>query len=228
MALCGVLLALGSACKRPETALREKPVQRVELVQTVPGMTPEEEKALVAQLSEGLGVPVEAAKPTADSVRVFRLTLSGEPNPNVERGRWKAVLVSTGYGALFGALCPAIAFTFWQTWRSAAIATGAGALIGLGYGPTWYEHNQASLKELGYLPWQFKDEWEVLERRGDRQEVVASSETVWLFGGNGTPYLDLKPHLKPLPEGSRSEANIRQASLRAYAEALVQHVRNKK
>ncbi|HJV48640.1 MAG TPA: hypothetical protein VJ549_05145 [Geothrix sp.] len=228
LALTGCLLLLEAACKRPETALREKPVQRVELVQTVQGMTPDEEKALVAQLSEGLGAAVEAAKPTTEPVRVFRLTLSGEPNPNVKRGPWKAALVSAGYGALSGALCPLTVFTYWHTWRTAAIATGAGGLIGLGYGPTWYKKNQTTLKALGYLPWQFRDEWEVLDRTADRQEVVASSETVQFWGGHGTPYRNLKPHLKSLPEGSRSEADIRQASLHAYAEALVQYVRKKK
>lgn len=228
MALCGVLFALGSACKRPETALREKPVRRVELVQTVQGMTPEEEKALVARLSKGLGIPAEAPKLGENPIRVFRLTLSGKPNPNVGRGLGKTVLVSAGVGALFGALCPTFAFTYWHTWRTAAIATGAGGLIGLGYGPTWYENNQVTLKELGYLPWQFTDEWQVLECTADRQDVVADSEGVRPFQTNGTPVLDLKPHLKPLPEGSRSEADVRQASLKAYADALVLYIQNKK
>ena len=44
------LLLAGMACKRPETALRERPAQRVELVQKVKGMTPEEERALVARM----------------------------------------------------------------------------------------------------------------------------------------------------------------------------------
>ena len=45
--LVGLSPLLGIACKRPETALRERPVQQVEVVQTVEGMTPEEVQSLV-------------------------------------------------------------------------------------------------------------------------------------------------------------------------------------
>ncbi|MBI1751726.1 MAG: hypothetical protein HY014_11950 [Acidobacteria bacterium] len=222
------LLVLGSACKRPETALREKGAQGIELVQKVPGMTPEEEKAMVARLGEGLGVPVDPAKARPDPTRIFRLTLSGKTDPNAGRDRRKTVLVSTGYGALFGALCPAAAFTYWQTLRSAAIAAGAGGILGLGYGPIWYQHNQETLKELGYLPWHFEANWEVLERSREKDDVVASRWNQVPFGfGLITPTLDLRPHLRPLPPESRSEADIRQACLRAYADALLEHLRKR-
>jgi hypothetical protein len=220
--LC-LFLGLGGACKRPETALRERPVQRVELVQSLEGMTPVEEQALVDQLSVGMGVPAEPPEPAAGPQRVFRLTLKGSPNPNSERGLGKTVLVSTGTGALMGAILPGLGFAVWGTVRSAAIATGVGGLLGLAYGPTWYRDNQALLAKLGYLPWGLRAEWVVLDRRprfGD--EVVARSEVAGPFG-QSTPILDLRPFLQPLPAGSRSPADIRRASLKAYGEALVKH-----
>ncbi|MDR3682742.1 MAG: hypothetical protein P4L11_03345 [Geothrix sp.] len=226
--LLGLSLALGWACKRPETALRERSVQRVELVQTVKGMTPEEERAVVAQLSEGLGVPPEPAKGVAGPSRVFRLTLEGRPNSMTGRGLGSTCAISAGLGALVGVVIPGAGLAVWATWRSAAIAAGAGGLLGLGYGPTWYRHNAALQQELGYLPWGFSAQWEVLERSPRLgEEVVAASRNPPLFFGRHTPYLDLKPHLKPLPPESRSEAAIRQASLRAYVEALVKHFQQK-
>ena len=222
VALMGLCLTLGLACKRPETALRERPAQRVEVVLQVEGVTPEEERAVAAQLAEGLGASVEAAGPPTAPGRVFRLTLRGKPNPNAQRGLGKTLLVSTAYGALLGALAPALGYTFWATARSAAIATGAGGLLGFAYGPTWFRNNQDQLKELGYLPFGFTADWEVLERRpGSSDEVVASSGPSSPFTSRYTPILNLKPHLKPLPPESRSGADVRQASLRAYVEALL-------
>ncbi len=81
---------------------------------------------------------------------------------------------------------------------------------------------------MGYLPWGFTAEWEVLERRpGFAEEVVARSGYPVLFFANHTPILDLKPYLKPLAAESRSEADVRQASLKAYVQALVMHFRKK-
>jgi hypothetical protein len=221
--LC-LFLALGVGCKRPETALRERPVQRVELVQSIEGMTPTEEQALVDQLSVGFGAPAEPPDPNLGPVRVFRLTLKGAPNANSERGLGKTTLLSVGYGALFGAVLPGLAFTYWTTVRSAAIATGVGGLLGLGYGPIWYRDNQALLQKVGYLPWGFHAEWEILERRprfGDA--VVARSSVGAPPFGRSTPFLDLRPFLQPLPAESRSVADIRRANLKAYGEALLKH-----
>jgi hypothetical protein len=227
LGLIGLVLMLGTACKRPETAIRERPVQRVELVQKVKGMTHEEERALLAQLSEGFGVPLEPPEEAMGPVRVFRLTLSGGPNPMVGRGLGSTCAISTGVGVLAGALLPAAGLTMWTTWRSAAIAGGIGGVLGLGYGPMWYKHNWALQQELGYLPWGFSAEWDVLERSSRfGEEVVARSGQPLLFGRH-TPVLDLKPYLKPLPTGSQSEADIRQASLNAYVEALVKHFQKK-
>jgi hypothetical protein len=223
----GLSLALGLACKRPETALGERPVQRVELVQKVKGMTPGEERAVVAQLAEGLGVPLDRPDEAAGPSRVFRLTLQGGPNPMVGRGLGSTCAISTGLGVLAGALLPGAGLAIWTTWRSAAIAGGVGGLLGLGYGPTWYQHNEALQQELGYLPWGFSAQWDVLERSPRfGEEVVARSSQPLLFGRH-TPVLDLKPYLKPLPAESRSEADVRQASLRAYVEALVKHFKQK-
>jgi hypothetical protein len=144
------------------------------------------------------------------------------------RGLGKTCLVSTGLGVLAGALLPAVGGAVWATWRSAAIAAGTGGLLGLGYGPTWYKRNEALQQQVGYLPWDFTAEWEVLERRSGRaDEVVARSGNVPPFFGYRTPILDLKPYLKPLPTESRSEVDVRQASLKAYVEALVMHFQKK-
>jgi len=228
LVLMGLCLALGIACKRPETAIRERPAQRVELVQTVKGMTPEEERVVVAQLAEGLSLPTDSSEQTAESIRVFRLTLSGRPDRMMGRGLGSTCLVSTGLGALAGALLPGVGGAVWATWRSAAIAAGTGGLLGLGYGPIWYKHKEALRQQMGYLPWGFTAEWEVLERRpGFAEEVVARSGYPVLFFANHTPILDLKPYLKPLAAESRSEADVRQASLKAYVQALVMHFRKK-
>lgn len=227
--LAGLSLMLGIACKRPETALRERPVQRVEVVQAVEGMTPEEVQSLEAQLRAGFGAPKGSADPANGSVRVFRLTLKGGPNSSYGRGLGKTMLVSTGYGIVIGALLPAVGYTTWATWKSAATAAGAGGLLGLGYGPVWYRNNQTLLAELGYLPWHFTAEWDVLERRpGLADEVIASRGNGNPFVGLQAPHLDLGPHLKPLPAGTRSQADIRRASLRAYGEALAAHFRQKR
>ena len=226
--LAGLFLALGLACKRPETALRERPVQRVELVLTAKGATPEEERTLLAQLSEGFGLPPAPPEEVAGPNRVFRLTLSGAPDLMAGRGLGSTCAISAGVGALLGAVIPSAGFAIWTTWRSAALAVGAGGLLGLGYGPTWYKHNEALQQELGYLPWGFSAEWEVLERSPRfGEEVVACSRNPPFFFGRQTPYLNLRPYLKPLPPESRSEEAIRQASLRAYGEAFLEHFRKK-
>jgi len=223
--LLGLLLVVGLACKRPETALRERPAQRIELIQTVQGMTPEEEKALVAQLAEGLGLPPESPEQVAGPYRVFRLTLKGKPSHEVGWGLGKTWLISTGTGALTGLLLPVIGYTFWATTKSAVTATAVGGVLGFAYGPTWFTNNQSLAKKLGYFPWTFSATWEVLERRpGGVEEVIASSARPAV---HPTTVLDLKPYLKPLPLETPSEADVRQASLRAYAEALVRHFRKK-
>ena len=215
----GLSLLLAVACKRPETALRERQAQRVELVQTVEGMTPDEERALVAQVSEGLGV--SGPGPGNGSTRVFRLTLKGGPNPDVTRGQGKTVLVSVGEGLLVGALIGSgvIAYTFTSV-KITAIGTGLGGLWGLvGYGPQRFHNNQALLKEMGYLPWTFSAEWEVLDQVPQLGEQrIAHRDSVGL---------DLRPFVHPLAEGQRQTEDIRRASLRAYGEALVKALRGK-
>jgi len=152
--------------------------------------------------------------------------LKGKPNPSANRSLGKTWVVSTCSGILIGAFLSAVGGAVWATWRSAAIAGGAGGLLGFGYGPVWYQKNQALLKELGYLPWHFTAEWEVQERRpGLPDEVIAGSRNAPPPFVHQTPHLDLRPHLKPLPPESRSQADIRQTNLRAYGEALVKRIR---
>lgn len=221
-------LLFGMACKRPETAVREHPVQGVELVQMVEGMTLEEERALLTRLAEGLGVPSESAGSGAVPRRWFRLTLKGKPDPSEGWGLGKTWAATTGGGLLVGAvvvLSPGAAFA---SWKVVAIGAGVGGLVGFAYGPSEFQKRTDLKRELGYLPWFFQADWQVLERRpGLGEDLVASSQAPAPYFGRATPHLDLKPHLKPLPPESRSPADIRRASLEAYIEALLLHFRKK-
>ena len=217
--LLGLVLLLGVACKRPETALRERRAQRVELVQTVEGMSLEEEQALVAQISEGLGVV--GPEMVNGSTRVLRLRLKGGPDPDVTRGLGKTVVVSVGEGLLVGALIGSgIIVSTFTSLKITAIGTGLGGLWGLvGYGPTRFRNNQALLKEMGYLPWDLSADWEVVD-----QVPTLGEQRVALREGNS---LNLRSFIHPLPPDQRTPEAIRRASLRAYGEALVRVLRGK-
>ncbi len=200
------------ACKHPETAMQERPVQRLELVLKVDGTTPEEERSVATQLAAGLGVPVDPpAEPPPGSLRVFRLTLEGHKNPYENRGLGATWAATAGTGTLYGALIPASVGGVGLA--AVPIGAGLGLIGGVAYGPAHYANNQALLKKLGYLPWVFDATWEVLERNPPPLESVVASRR--------HAYLDLGPHLRPLPEADRSEAAARKASLQAYVEALL-------
>ncbi len=218
LGLAALLLPLLlAACKRPEAALRERPVQRVELVMKVDGATPEEEKAVATQLAAGLGVPVDPPAEPTGSLRVFRLTLAGHKNPYEKLGLGATWAATAGTGTLYGALIPA--YGGMAGLAAMPIGAGLGLIGGVAYGPAHYANNQALLKKLGYLPWAFDATWEVLERNPPPLESVVASRR--------HAYLDLGPHLRPLPEGERSEAAARKASLQAYVEALLKHFQKK-
>ena len=206
-------LALGLGCKLPETALREQPIHRVEVILKVDGATPEEEQALAAQLAEGFGVPAAAPDPLPVPYRVFRLTLQGGRNAYEQQGLVSTWAATAGTGLLAGGLLPLYAGILGVP--AVPIGAGLGLLGGLAYGPSHYASNQAQLKEMGYLPWTFRSDWEVLERNPAPLEQVIARQ-------NGA-YLDYRPYVRPLPPGVRTEAAARQASLRAYAEALAKH-----
>ena len=207
------MLVLAFACKRPETALREQPVHGVEVVLKVDGATPEEAQVLLAKLAEGFGVPVAAPEPLPVPYRVFRLTLSGSRNTYEQLGLGATWAATAGAGLLAGGLVPLYAGPL--AFPAVPIGAGVGLLGGLVYGPSHYSSNQALLKEMGYLPWSFRSDWEVLERNPAPLEQVIARQN--------SAYLDFRPYLRPLPPGERTEAAARQASLRAYAEALVKH-----
>jgi len=206
-------LALGLGCKLPETALREQPIHRVEVILKVDGATPEEEQALAAQLAEGFGVPVAAPDPLLGPYRVFRLTLHGSRNTYEQAGLGATWAATAGSGLLAGGLLPLYAGILGLP--AVPIGAGLGLLGGLAYGPSHYTSNQAQLKEMGYLPWSFRSDWEVLERNPPPLEQVIARQN--------SAYLDYRSYLRPLPPGERTEAAARQACLRAYAEALVKH-----
>lgn len=214
--LLGALL-VSFACKRPETALREHAPQRVELVQTVEGMTPEEAAKVEAQLAEGLGCAAPAAELPAGPYRVLRLTLKGGPNSAEHWGLGKTMAASSGMGVLAGLLLvtwPAIPGT---TWEVVAISAGLGGMAGFVYGPTQYRHNQAQLQTLGYLPWTLRGELEVLDRAPVAQETVAAR--------NRALNPPLGPYLRPLAPDQRTPAEVRQATLQAYVAALIEKLK---
>lgn len=210
-------LALGFACKRPETALRERAPQRVELIQTVAGMTPEEATQIEAQIAAGLGCAAPTAEPPPGPYRVLRLTLKGGPSAAEHWGLGKTMAASSGTGVLAGLLLvtwPAIPGT---TWEVVAISAGLGGLAGFAYGPTQYRHNQAQLQTLGYLPWALQGELEVLDRAPVAQETVAARKR--------TLNPPLGAHLRPLAPDHRTPAEVRQASVQAYVAALIEQLK---
>jgi hypothetical protein len=210
-----LLAALG--CQKPETALRERPAQRLELVLKVDGVTPEEEQALAGQLAQGLGLP---AVPPEGALRVFRLSLEGKRNPFEERSLTESWAATAGEGAAVGALTPMM---FGGHLGVVVMPVGAvvGLVGGVAYGPARFKRHQAMLQEMGYLPWEFWSELQVLERPAPGEErVVAHASRV---------YVDIRPFLKPLPAevrtGAAGRTAARAASLWAYGEALLKHLR---
>jgi hypothetical protein len=220
--LVPALLLAGLACKRPETALRERPAQRIELVQTVEGMTPEEAKVMVAQVSEGLGLPPSPPAEAGEaSIRVLRLTLTGRPDRSGSWGMARTCLTSMGEGALLGGLLGS-GLPFYVTptsWKGPGIGAGVGLVCGAVYGPLEYRKKQATLQELGYLPWRFQARWEVLDRQRGHEEVAARSREV---------YPDLRPLLHPVLEGADRAGRVRRENLAACAADLARRIQGRK
>lgn len=224
LAILLALLTLGVACKRPETALWERPVQKVEVVQRVKGMTAAEESALVARISEGLGPALDLPAPSSASIRVLRLTLEGGPDPYSGRGALSTTALNAGSGFLVGALLGSgVPFAAFTSVKVTAAGAGLGTLLGLGYGPARFEKNETTRQSLGYIPWVLRADWEIVQRdAGGRESVVASH---WSYPPGAMRYLNFEPFLRPLPAERRSEADARQASLQAFADALLKRLR---
>lgn len=213
----GLLLA-SQACKRPETALRERPAQRIELVQKVQGLTQEEAQGLAVQVAEGLGLPPTPPADTGNApVRVIRLTLTGGPDPTEHWGLGKTWLASAGSGTFLGALLGSGLpfFVMPTSWKGPGIGAVAGLAFGVVVGPIDYKKKQATLQEFGYLPWRLQAHWEVLDRYRGREEVAARSRT-------REAYLDLHSFLHAVPDGPDREDRVRRENLAACARALVQ------
>lgn len=186
------------------------------------GVTPEEAQALAAQVAEGLGLPATPLAVVGDGpIRVLRLTLSGRPDRTGDWGMTRTCLASMGEGALLGAfLGSGLPFYVAPTsWKGPGIGAGMGLVFGAAYGPIEYRKKQATLQELGYLPWTFRAHWEVLDRDRGREEVAARSREATL---------DLRGFLHPVPAGPDQEGRVRRESLAASARALVQQVQGGK
>lgn len=214
-----MLLLTGLACKRPEVALRERPAQRLECVPNLKGATAEEAAVLSAELARGLGLPAGAPEAAAGApVRVLRVTLVGGPNPAESWGKGKTCLVSLGAGTLAGGLLGSgIPFFVTPTsWKGPGIGAAVGLLVGAVVGPIEYRRNQATLRELGYLPWRVRARWEVVDRGAGRETVAARSREV---------ILDLRPALHPVLEGPGRAEAARQENLVACAADLARRIR---
>lgn len=210
-----LVIAGALGCTRPEAALREQPGARLELILEVPDLSEPEIRDLADRMARGLGMAVLGPDLPEGPHRVFRVTVKGQRNPAEGQGLAATWAATAASGALAGAVVPLNAGAF----GLAAVPWGAGAglVAGLGYGPFVHQSNQHLMATHGYLPWVFTATWEVLERGvGPAQRVVARRDPA---------YLDLGPYLKPLQPEARSEAGVRQASLRAYADALAAHFR---
>lgn len=216
----GALLGLlsGLACARPETVLRERPAQRLELIQKMKGLTPEEERTLLSRVAAGLSLPSSSSEPAAGaSTRVLQLTLTGGPNRAENWGLGKTCLASIGTGTLFGALLGSgLPFYVMPTsWKGPGIGAGVGFILGAVYGPMEYRKNQATKRDMGYLPWVINAEWSVLDRSPGSERVAARSRPV---------LLDLRPFLHPVSEGPGHGEAVRRANLEACARALTQRI----
>lgn len=218
LVLATLCLVLGFACKSPETALRERPAQRVELVLDVTDATSEDARIVTEEMTRGLGVVGDGKDVPPKVSRVFHLTLHGTKNRDEGRGLGATWVASASEGLVIGFLFPISAAPPVGVVAS-PICAGLGLLVGIGYGPTRFDKNQTLLKEKGYLPWVFLADWEVRERGpGGLDASVAETRNT---------HLDIRPFLRPLPPEDRSEAAARRASLRAYVEALVHHFKPK-
>lgn len=209
----------GTACTRPETALRRRPAQGIEIVSDLKGVPADEAKALVAQVAEDLGLPPEAPLAAGTgSVRVLRVTLRGGPNPAEKWGGVRTCLAylggSTLLGGFLGSGLPI--FMMPTSWKGPGIGAAVGLVTGAIAGPLVYHRNQATLRTLGYLPWSIRAQWQVLDREGGRETRASSSRD---------EFLDLRPFLHPVPEGPGKAVAVRRENLSACAAALAQRLR---
>ena len=209
------------ACRRPESVLRERPVQGVSFfIPAVPDQpAPAANSSMPtpvagAHLAQGLGVPLLASD-SALPGRTLRVRVKAHRRSEYQgkglAGTW---LMDVGGGAFVGA------FTWGGIFPLDIAGAGVGALAGLCYGPAHFLSNRATTRELGYLPWNLQGEWLV-------EEWIPPSSPKAIASGK-LPSLDLKPFLPRLaPEEGPEDSRIRQECLIAYENALVKYLEKK-
>ncbi len=214
-------LGAGTGCARPDVVLKQRPAQRVELLQNVNGMTADEASALVSRIEADMGIPASPQPPgDGGGFRVIRIRLHGGPDRTLHWGLGRTWLASMGVGALAGAVAGSGGpYAGPGTWTGPEIGAGLGLVLGTVYGPVVYRDKLETLQELGYLPWKINVSWEVLDRQGSTREDVAARSS--------RKFLDLRPFVRPVPEGPDRAAAVRRMNLQACAKALVAMVRGK-
>lgn len=212
-AWAGLLFLTG--CRYPTVAdLWKQPLQAVELTLEVDGKPVPVPAEATARLVQGLGLPAYAAG--SGDPRVLRVALKGRPTGTWAGSAVKTSLRTSGFGLLFGAAA-ATGFGYGPVNGPAiAIGAGAGFVLGLGYGPFAHHAQVRQSRELGYFPWSFGGELIVMVPGADG--ALARIQAMPLAPQNPAP------HLQPLPPDRRSEAEIRDRSLEAYAEALARYL----
>ncbi len=214
------------ACRKPESALRERPMGTVEVVVQDSVLPPEidpsvkraYEREAGLRLAKGLNLPLLVPGQSGSEAVLQVFVKSLKPSPYLGRGMGSTALYDMGVGALFGAFVGSGVIVYQFTSPQATAAGAAvGGLCGLVMGPGHHKANRQLQKELGYLPWAGGFRWVLLERpRRGPSLKLASGE--WQA-------LNPKPFLDPLsPEEATDPVRVRRSCLNAYADAILLHL----
>ena len=202
--MVGCYQPMADVCKRPT------PVQAVEVIWADPG----ERKQASELLARRLGVPVYDE--ASGSKQVLRVTLAGADISPWAGSLPKVWLRTSGLGLLGGlaTMLPAGPV-------AGAVGGGVGLVAGLVYGPFRYHALQDQRETLGYYPWAIYPKSVELVLRGPD-------------GASGTmvscrpPMPDARPFQKHLSREQATKNEIRQQSLNAFMDALVDYLDKQK
>ncbi|MDP2875546.1 MAG: hypothetical protein Q8O00_05125 [Holophaga sp.] len=218
-----LLLLAGIACRRPVSILREKPIQGVQVfVESAtlePGSIKGESKADIAtgtRLAQGLKAKLLGNDPVPG--RTLRVQVESlRRNPYQSRGLFASWMLDLGGGAAVGALIGSGAGFGFTSLEITAAGAGVGTIVGFFHGPVHFKANREFIKNMGYLPWNLRGKWLV-------EEWIPPAPPKELASGI-LPVLDLRPFLTRLsPEELSDDSKVRKECLRAYEDALLDHL----